>query len=98
MKEEWNKLIVQRQIQLKEALSKDAGTIFRYHNHENTYLNFICRQLQTHSNAPPNKNELIEFINSITHNKAEGRRGERNMVDLYDLVLKYYYSPSAKGS
>lgn len=83
---------------LKNALSKDKGTIFRYHNHENTYLNFICRQLLTHPNTPANKNELIEFIHGITHDKAENRQGERDMVDLYDLVLKYYYSPIAKGS
>ncbi len=83
---------------LKDALSKDKGTIFRYHNHENTYLNFITRQLRTHPSAPPNKKELIEFINGITHDKAEERWGERDMVDMYDLVLRYYYPPFAKGS
>ncbi len=83
---------------LKDALSKDKGTIFRYHNHENTYLNFISRQLRTHPSAPPNKKELIEFINGITHDKAEERWGERDMVDMYDLVLRYYYPPFAKGS
>lgn len=82
---------------LKEALTKDKGSIFRYHNHENTYLNFISRQLQVHSAAPPNKNELIDFIENITHDKT-ARRGDRDMVDLYDLVLKYYYPPVAKGS
>ena len=84
--------------QLMQALSKDKGTIFRYHNHENTYLNFICRQLQVHPNAPTNKNEIIAFIDEITHDKKTERSGQRDMVDLYDLVLKYYYPPKAKGS
>jgi hypothetical protein len=44
--------------------------------------------------------ELIEFIRKITRRKVNGvyEYGERSMVDLYELVLGYYYSPSAKGS
>src|SRR5687768_17669871 len=30
---------------LKKELENDQGTIFRYHNHENTYLRLICEQL-----------------------------------------------------
>jgi len=82
---------------LRVALSNDDGSVFRYHNHENSYLNFILRQLQSNSNAPPNKNQLINFILNITR-ESDTRKGKRDMVDLYDLVLRYYYPPAAKGS
>ena len=72
---------------LKAQLETDDGTIFRYSNHENTILNAIKEQLeQSHE---PDKDELIEFINSITHDK--GRKGERDMIDLCDIVKKFYY-------
>src|SRR5690606_30810288 len=52
---------------LKLELERDNGTIFRYHNHENTYLRLIQRQL---SKMPvdqvPDKGSLIDFIDSIT--------------------------------
>jgi hypothetical protein len=83
---------------LKNALSKDSGSIFRYHNHENSYLNMIYRQLQSREDAPADKEELQDFILEITHDKASEHEGPRNMIDLYSLVLRYYYSPRAKGS
>ena len=81
---------------LKESLEKDNGTIFRYHNHENTTLNKIREQLLLSDEE--DKAELIEFIEEITHSKSEKRFGNRDMVDLYKLVTSYYYSPIAKGS
>lgn len=83
---------------LKQALSKDDGSVFRYHNHENSYLNFIYRQLQNHPGTPADKNELMNFISEITHDKSTKHTGARDMIDLYTLVLQYYYSPLAKGS
>jgi hypothetical protein len=85
---------------LKSELQNDNGTIFRYHNHENTYLNLIASQLESDINAPDDKEALIAFIRSITRRKngQEYEAGEREMVDLYDLVLRFYYSPLAKGS
>lgn len=89
---------------LKSQLEKDEGTIFRYHNHENTYLNFIVKQLDEDKNPPKDKDALKRFIRSITNWKDETsvkvqmRQGKRCMVDLHRLVLKYYYSPFAKGS
>ena len=82
---------------LQAALSKDNGSIFRYHNHENTYLNMIYRQLENRSDAPADKYELMGFIADITQDIKRGE-GKRNMIDLYKLVLQYYYPPSAKGS
>ncbi len=85
---------------LKHELENDQGTIFRYHNHENSYLNMIATQLETNPDAPADAVALVEFIRKITHRKIgkDTVCGERNMVDLYELVLQYYYSPNSKGS
>lgn len=81
---------------LKKALETDQGTIFRYHNHENTILNVIFSQLIDSNEV--DKNELCDFIRSITHSKAENHVGERDMVDLYQLVIGGFYHPSMKSS
>ncbi|MEI7660684.1 MAG: DUF2779 domain-containing protein [Bacteroidota bacterium] len=85
---------------LKKELEKDNGTIFRYHNHENTVLNDIYDQLNTDTDVIPDRDELLTFIKSITHrqNKNGKEIGERDMVDLYKLVTSYYYPPAAGGS
>ena len=87
---------------LKESLSKNNGTIFRYHNHENTYLRLIHSQIVSGELevTDPEKTELLDFIDLITRYKPDGQIyeiGERNMVDLYDIVQRYYYSPHSKG-
>jgi len=72
---------------LKAQLEHDNGTIFRYSNHENTILNAIKEQLeQSHE---PDKDDLVAFIESITHNK--NRKGGRDMIDLCDIVKRFYY-------
>lgn len=84
---------------LKLQLDNDQGTIFRYSNHENTYLNMIRKQLK--ASSEPDKDDLCVFIESIT--KSTGKSddswsGERCMVDLWELVKKYYYDPATNGS
>ncbi len=82
---------------LKSELERDEGTIFRYALHENTVLNQITVQLSEASiKDVPDKKELIAFIKTIT--KGANHHGERNMVDLKDLVVKYFYHPQTKGS
>jgi len=84
---------------LKEQLEHDNGTIFRYAPHENTILNAIYIQLVESDEV--DKIELCEWIKTITQSKstlAEKWTGDRNMVDLWDLVKKYYYHPHMKGS
>ena len=77
---------------LKKELEKDNGTIFRYAAHENTVLNQICVQLtQANTEDVPDKEELITFIHSITH--KDNRLGERDMVDMLEMVKKYFYDP-----
>lgn len=86
---------------LKNELEIDNGTIFRYHNHENTYLNIIYRQLQEEKNHIADKDDLCSFIKDITKSKDESIekwKGERNMVDLWVLIKKYYYNPATNGS
>lgn len=84
---------------LKDALSTDQGTIFRYSNHENTVLCQIRGQLL--NSCEPDKEELIKFIESIT-TKKDGKiilwEGPRSMIDLCELVKRYYYSPLTHGS
>ncbi|MCD4737284.1 MAG: DUF2779 domain-containing protein [Bacteroidales bacterium] len=87
---------------LKAELGQDEGTIFRYHNHENTYLNMIYQQLyRTDKKEVQDKEELMEWIKTITHatgKSAEKWCGERDMVDLYKVVKDYYYDPAMGGS
>ena len=86
---------------LKESLETNSGTIFRYSNHENTYLNMIVSQLRGEKDGVVgDRDELIEFAMQITQGKKNDGRppGERNMVDLWDLVKRYYYAPTTKGS
>ncbi|GHF02668.1 DUF2779 domain-containing protein [Thalassotalea profundi] len=85
--------------ELKSQLEKDNGTIFRYSNHENAYLNMVYQQLKSSSEL--DTNELCEFIKSITkssNNSKDNWLGHRNMVDQWELVKKYYYDPATSGS
>ena len=81
---------------LRDKLSQDDGTIFRYATHENTILREIARQLS--ESHEPDKEELIAFIRSITHNDNKNNgdvyRGKRDMVDLLEVVKRYYYNYS----
>lgn len=86
---------------LKKDLEIDNGTIFRYSNHENTFLNMLLKQLQEFSDTLPDKEELCTFIKSITKSSSDSpdkRHGERCMVDLWELVKRFYYDPLTNGS
>ena len=86
--------------QLKAQLSNDEGTIFRYSHHENTILVKIYHQLQASNET--DREELCAFIQTITHSKKNDAvvkwEGERNMVDLCQVVKDFYYNPLMKGS
>jgi len=84
---------------LKAQLENDQGTIFMYSPHENSYLNIIYRQLSNSNEL--DKNELCEFIKTITrstNSSKENWHGDRCMVDMLELVKKYYYDPATNGS
>ena len=92
---------------LLDALIHDEGTIFKYSTHENTILNAIRDQLK--SSDYPFKNELVSFIETISHPKDKhpdpwevptrlSGNGTRDMVDLCAVIKKYYYNPHTKGS
>ncbi|WP_310991484.1 DUF2779 domain-containing protein [Aequorivita marina] len=84
---------------LKTSLENNKGSILRYHNHENTIVNVIYNQLKV--SEEKDKVELLEFIQSISHNTGSNSdtwAGNRDMIDLYKVVLNYYYNPSMGGS
>lgn len=85
---------------LRAALEKDDGTIFRYAVHENTVLNHIARQLD--DSDEPDRFALIDWMKTITNKKDDKKnilwQGKRNMVDLCELVKKYYYQLDMGGS
>ena len=86
---------------LKAELTNDDGTIFRYSNHENTYLNIILRQLLEDSEPPSDRDDLITFIKSITKSPKKSDEvwiGERCMVDLLEVIKSYYFDPRTNGS
>jgi len=84
---------------LKASLYQDSGTIFMFASHENTILNAIIEQLR--ESEEEDKEELILFLKSISVSKSdsvEKWKGKRAMVDLRNIVLKYYYNPHTRGS
>ncbi|HAT1844338.1 TPA: DUF2779 domain-containing protein [Legionella pneumophila] len=86
---------------LKKELEQDGGTIFRYSNHENTYLNFILEQLEQMIELPNDKEELCTFIRSITKSPSKSKikwEGARCMVDILELVKRFYYDPLTNGA
>lgn len=86
---------------LKKSLEGDMGTIFRYASHENTVLNQIKEQLLSCQEKLKDREELIQFIESITSYSAGPKKivsGPRCMIDLCELVKKYFYDPAMKGS
>lgn len=87
---------------LKDALSREAGTIFRYAAHENTVLCQIREQLlNADQKLVPDRKDLIQFIESITESTGASERewhGPRAMVDMCELVKKYFYHPLTQGS
>lgn len=85
--------------ELKRSLENDDGTIFRFAAHENTIVNAIHDQLL--DSDEKDKLELIAFIEDIStsiKDKLPGWQGDRNMVDLCQVIKWYYYNPFTKGS
>lgn len=86
---------------LKKELENDEGTIFRYAPHENTYLNMIYNQILDDKENISDQEELRDFIKTITHHDVKGEEswcGSRDMVDMWQIVKKFYYHPRMKGS
>ena len=85
---------------LKTELKHDNGTVFRFHNHENTVLLGLVRQLEENPlTNPVETDELLTLIHSLTQTSGtDARVGNRNMVDLHRLNLLYFYHPLTGGS
>lgn len=86
--------------QLRNDLG-ERGTIFRWHDYENTVLNALRAELMSAPHPPPDREELIAFIDLITKpsDKDKSRQpGARNMVDQAKLAAGYYFHKSTHGS
>ena len=87
---------------LQSELGQDDGTIFRYADHENTYLNEMYKQIKLDTRPISDRDALFSFIELISHPTSNSLyqwpTGKRDMIDLLDLVKKYYYNPQTKGS
>lgn len=85
---------------LRSALMPDgcslSGTVFRYHNHENTVLRKLREEIDGRNDLP-DRGDLLRFIDLITHVR-NGHCGPKDMVDLHRVVKKGYYSKVAGGS
>jgi hypothetical protein len=94
--------------QLRQALMPDGvlhGTVFRYHNHENTVLRSLRKVIVAQpSKQMPDQADLLAFIDLITKStgneaKDDGEHcGAKPMVDLHQLVQKGYFSKHMQGS
>lgn len=90
--------------QLKRSLMPNGtlnGTVFRYHNHENTVLRNVRSLLE--QSSEDDRTDLIAFIDRITVPTKKERgltehHDARAMVDLHKLVQEGYYSAHAGGS
>lgn len=91
---------------LKKQLGRE-GSVFRYATHENSILRAIRQQLL--DSEEPEKDELVAFIESITHPTSEEAKaykkagitvkpGNRDMIDLCEIVKRFYWHPIMKGS
>lgn len=85
---------------LRQALSRDDGTVFRWHSHENTVLNQIIDMLEEQRGSIPDGDELIAFALTLVERESAGERciGARAMVDLCALSQKFFFHPSTNGS
>lgn len=87
---------------LKKELEQDSGTIFRYADHENSFLVEICRQLNEETDVSvPDRCGLMDFIKTITHSGEDAVEkwvGARDMTDMLKLVKNYFYHIRMKGS
>ena len=86
---------------LMHELNQDDGSVFRYAAHENTYLVMIYKQLLHDPEDIPDRAELCDFIKTVTKTSSkseESWEGQRSMIDMCELVKRYYYDPLTNGS
>lgn len=86
---------------LKDALCQNEGSVFRFSHHENTVLNQIYWQLQKDPAPPEDADDLITFLQTISHSGNDSTtywEGDRDMIDLCELVKRHWYDPGTGGS
>ena len=94
--------------QLRKALMPKGqlnGTVFRYHNHENTILRSLRGEIIKSSRTDtPDAEDLLAFIDLVTKSTSEESKqsgeyvGPKSMIDLHRLVQEGYFSRKSGGS
>jgi hypothetical protein len=94
--------------QLRSALMPEGhlnGTVFRYHNHENTVLRSLRSEITKASmDDVTDAEELISFIDLVTKTTSDEAKfsgdhlGTNCMIDLHRLVQEGYFSSKSGGS
>ena len=94
--------------QLRAALMPEGhlnGTVFRYHNHENTVLRSLRSEITKASiDDVPDAEELISFIDLVTKTTSDEAKfsgnhlGTNCMIDIHRLVQEGYFSSKSGGS
>jgi S1-C subfamily serine protease len=81
---------------LQRELGGDDGTVLHYAPHEVSTLRALAAQVRTRRSEIPNADELLAFIATLA--PYGDQAADRQVVDLCNLVKRFYYSPSMRGS
>jgi len=81
---------------LQRELGGDDGAVLHYAPHEVSTLRALAAQIRSRRSEIPNANELLSFIATLA--PFGDQAADRQVVDLCNLVKRFYYSPSMRGS
>lgn len=77
-----------------------VGTILMWSSYENTVLRQLGRELRQcmgEGSAPSDAAELLQFIEDVTTDKDNHRKGRRAMVDLAEIAKRHFFHSDTKG-
>lgn len=81
---------------LQRELRGDDGAVLHYAPHEVSTLRALAAQIRSRRSEIPNADELLSFIATLA--PFGDQAADRQVVDLCNLVKRFYYSPSMRGS
>jgi S1-C subfamily serine protease len=81
---------------LQRELGGDDGAVLHYAPHEVSTLRALAAQIRSRRSEIPNADNLLSFIATLA--PFGDQTANRQVVDLCNLVKRFYYSPSMRGS